>query len=120
MFMVLLILDDPNLCSEVLDAWDDAGAYGVTILPSTGLGRIRRRAGLQDDVPLLPSLEEFFEREESQHRTLLTIARDQPTVDRIIAATERVVGDLNQPDTGILAVLPVAQVYGLQPRGKST
>ena len=120
MFMVMLILDDPDFCRDVLDAWDDAGAYGVTILPSTGLGRIRRRAGLQEDLPLMPSLEEFFTQEESQHRTLVTIVKDQAAVDRIVAATESIVGDLNQPNTGILAVMPAAQVYGLQPRGKRT
>ncbi len=118
MFMILLILDNPDYCKVVLDAWDNAGAYGVTILPSTGLGRVRRSAGLQDDMPLMPSLEEFFKEEESQNRTLITIVQDQPTVDRIIAATEKIVGDLNEPNTGILAVLPVTQVYGLQPRGK--
>lgn len=119
MFMVLLILDDPGNCKDVLDAWDEAGAYGVTILPSTGLGRVRGGAGLQDDLPLMPSLDEFFEQEEKHHRTLITIVKDQDTVDRIAQATMRVVGDLNEPNTGIMAVLPVAQVYGLQPRGKN-
>lgn len=113
MFLILFILDDPEQCTDVLDAWEDAGASGATILPSTGLGRIRTRAGLKEDMPLMPSLEEFFMHDESQHRTLITVVKEREVVDRIVRATQRVVGDLNQPRTGILVVLPALEVYGL-------
>jgi nitrogen regulatory protein PII len=116
MFMVMLILDNPDYCQRILDAWDDAGVYGVTIFPSTGLGRVRRHKGLQEDTPLMPSLEAFFQLEESQHRTLMTIVPNQDIVDSIVKHTQKIIGDLNQPHNGILVVLPVAQAYGLQPR----
>jgi nitrogen regulatory protein P-II 1 len=113
MFMVMLILNDPEKSQDLLDAWDQAGAPGVTILPSTGLGRVRAKTGLKDDMPLLPSLEDFFVDEESLHRTIIAILRDQPMVDRIVKATQSILGDLNQPNTGILTVLPVLEAYGL-------
>ncbi len=113
MFMIMLILDNPSQCNDVLNAWEAAGARGVTILASTGLGRVRMRKGLLDDMPLMPSLEEFFREEESQNRTLISVVKDREVVDRIIAATSRVVGDLNQPETGILVVLPVMEAYGI-------
>jgi hypothetical protein len=50
------------------------------------------------------------------NRTLFTMVKDQAVVDRIIAATEDVVGNLDTPNTGILAVFPIAQVYGLNRR----
>jgi len=34
-------------------------------------------------------------------------------VDRLVKATESVVGDLTRPETGFLVVLPVMRVYGL-------
>ena len=33
---------------------------------------------------------------------------------KIVDATQSVVGNLNDPNTGILVVLPTAQVYGLE------
>lgn len=112
MFLILFILDNPTQCSDVLTTWEDAGVTGVTILPSTGLGRVRTRAGLKDDMPLMPSLEEFFMHDESQHRTLLTVVKERSLVDRIVQATHDCIGDLNQPNTGMLVILPVLEAYG--------
>jgi hypothetical protein len=113
MFLIMLILNDPDRCQELITAWDEAGAPGVTILPSTGSGRVRARMGLKDDIPLMPSLGDFLTDEENLHRTLLCVIRDRPAVDRIIQATHAVLGDLNKPHTGILVVLPVLEAYGL-------
>ena len=111
-YLVVLVLDDPDQCGDVLEAWEVAGAPGVTILDSTGLGRVRR-ACIRDDVPLMPSLSDLFRREGERHRTLFCIVRDQSPVDAIVQATRDVVGDLDQPDSGLLFVVPVSQVYGL-------
>jgi nitrogen regulatory protein PII len=113
MFMIMLILNDSDQCQSILDAWDEAGAPGVTVLRSTGLGHIRSKMGLHDDVPLMPSLEDFFQQDENLHRTLIAIVRGRPVVDAIIQATQSMLGDLNQPHTGILVVLPVLEAYGL-------
>jgi len=113
MFLIIFILNDPSQYHDVLNTWEAAGARGATILASTGLGRVRMRKGLIDDMPLMPSLEEFFREEESQNRTLISVVKDREVVDRIIEATPKVVGDLNQPDTGVLVVLPVMEAYGI-------
>jgi hypothetical protein len=36
-YMVLLVVDDMNICSTVLDAWDAAQVPGITILESTDM-----------------------------------------------------------------------------------
>lgn len=111
-YLVALVLDDPDKCTAVLDAWEAAGANGITILESTGLGRVRR-AGLRDDLPLMPSLHDLLRGEESYHRTLFSVVEDQKQIDALVAATQSVTGDLNQPDTGLLFVVPLLQVFGL-------
>jgi nitrogen regulatory protein P-II 1 len=113
MYMVLLILNDPEKCQNVLDAWEQAGAPGVTVLLSSGLGHIMKKMGLQEDLPLIPSLDDFFQQEETPHRTLFSIVRERGLVDRMIDATRAVLGDLNQPNNGILSILPVLEAYGL-------
>jgi hypothetical protein len=111
--LVVLVLDDVNLCGAVLDGWEAAGAFGITILDSTGLGRLRK-AGLRDDFPLLPSIANLLRGREENHRTIFTVVEDEAMVDRLIAATQAVTGDLSEPDRGVLFALPVTRVVGLR------
>lgn len=113
MYMILFVLHDPARLKEIMSAWNEAGVSGVTILPSTGLKRLQEHSLLRDDLPLIPSLEDLLDHEETLNRTLFTIVPSEKMVDNVVAATEGVVGDLNLPNTGILAVIPLARVYGL-------
>ncbi|MBE3142721.1 MAG: hypothetical protein IMZ61_02200 [Planctomycetes bacterium] len=96
-----------------MNAWEETGVSGITILPSTGLARLRQKSALRDDLPLIPSLEDLVERVENTNRTVFTIVKNEDMVDKIVAATQKVTGDLNLPNTGILVVLPVLRAYGL-------
>lgn len=111
-FLVVLVVNDPSKCSDILDAWEEEGVPGVTILESTGLGRLRR-TGLRDDLPLMPSLRDLFESGEIHHRTLMSVVDDRSLVDKMIACTKKIIGDLEQPHTGFLFVLPVLEVHGM-------
>ncbi len=112
--LLVLILDNLEQCPAVLDAWEEAGVGGVTILESSGLGRLR--GILSDDLPLMPSLRDLFASREFQHRTLFTVVEEEETLERVIAATQRIVGDLSEPHTGLLFVVPVSRVLGLHKR----
>jgi hypothetical protein len=112
MKMVLFVLNDPAKLLDLLAAWKQAGAHGATVLFSTGMGRLHQSANLRDDLPLMPSLSDFYEQNEEMSRTLFSILRDD-LVEPVLAATKQVVGDLDQPGNGILMVLPMEQVHGL-------
>lgn len=114
MFFILFVLNDMSLCDELLYAWEDAGVKGVTILAGTGLGRIRQNLALQEDFPIFPSLTNISDFSENLSRTLFTIVENQETVDQLLKNTEKVVGSLQKPNTGILIVLPAVNVYGLK------
>lgn len=113
--LLVFVLDNLERCPAILDAWEEAGAPGVTVLESTGLGRLRR--ALRDDLPLLPSLSDVLVSQELHNRTLFTVIEDEATLERVIAATERIIGDFTRPHTGLLFVVPVSRVVGLKKRG---
>ena len=112
MYLILLVIDDPDQLEDLLIAWGEAGVPSATVLFSTGMGRIRNLGGWRDDMPLIPSLRDFYEAPENLNRTIFATANDEAQVDAIVAATKKVVGDLDQANTGLLLVLPVARVYG--------
>lgn len=111
-YLVVLIVDDPDDCPAILEAWERLGVRGVTILESTGLGRLKR-SGLRDDMPLMPSLRDIFESNEEHHRTLLSVVEDEAKVDSMISAVQDITGDLDHGNTGFLFVVPVLRVHGL-------
>ena len=111
-YLVVLIVNDIDDTPSILNAWEVAGVLGVTILDSTGLGRIRR-AGLREDIPLMPSLHDLYQFGEVHHHTLFSVVDSQETVDKMVAIAQHVIGDLDDPHTGFLFVVPVAQSFGL-------
>ncbi len=113
MKMILFVMHDPAKLADLLEAWKNAGVSGATVLFSTGLGRLVGRSALQEELPLMPSLEDFLPKPEKMSRTIFSVIPDEETLQRVISATRQVVGDLSQPDTGMLIVLPVSQVEGM-------
>ena len=112
--LLVFVLDCIEQCPNVLDAWEEVGVTGVTIVESTGLARVRN--AIRDDIPLMPSLRDLLADKEEHHRTLFSVVEDDEILERAIAATQKVVGDLSNENTGILFVVPVTRVLGLKKR----
>jgi len=114
-YMLVVILDDLRLMPELLRTWRAIGVPGATILESAGAYRTvtwLSRVGLG-------ALDRLFEAEEVRRRTLLVAIEGDELLAQAIAEAERVVDGFDRPDSGLLLVLPVAQVRGLhkvQPR----
>ncbi len=114
MKLILFVLHDPEQLIPLLNAWTDAGVSGATVFFSTGLGRLHRSKTLRDDLPLMPSLQDFLPQPERLSRTIFTMVDDNTIVKKVVEATEQLLGDLQEPGRGLLMVLPVDEVYGLR------
>lgn len=112
--MVMLVIDDVDKCPAIFEAWEAVGVSGITIWESTGLGRIRKLLGYRDDLPLMPSMRNLLQSREEHHRTLFTVVQEEAKVDQLIEATQKIVGNLNEPNKGVIFVLPVTRVVGTQ------
>lgn len=118
MYLILLVIDNPDQLEDLLIAWEDAGIPSATVLFSTGMGRIRQLGGWRDDMPLIPSLRDFYEAPENLNRTIFATARDEAQVDAVVQATQKVIGNLDEAETGLLLILPIAQAYGATKRAQ--
>lgn len=114
MYAVFFILQDTEKLNDLLDGWEEAGTSGVTILPSIGLASYKDKRALQEDFPIIPNLEDLVESSMNHTRTLFTIVKTQEIVDSIYKSTREIIGDLDQPHTGIFFVLPVQQAFGIR------
>jgi CBS domain-containing protein len=107
--LLVVILHDPAQLPVLLEAWQSVGLPGTTILSSAGAYRSRdwlQRVGLG-------TLSDLFRARETESRTLLSVIDDDDLLEKAIAVTEEVLGDLNLPGRGILFVVPIAQVQGI-------
>ena len=110
MLMVALVVNDPNHLDAVLEAWHAIGIDGVTILETSGLHRRRHQvlgARYAFAFPILDGSRY------GGHFTLLTAVPDRAAVDASAAAAEKVVGDLSEPNTGVLFAWPLEVVHGV-------
>lgn len=108
-YLLIVILDDLRLLPELLRTWKKIGVPGATILQSAGAYRTSTwlsRVGLG-------AIDRLFEAEEVRRRTLMVAIEGDELLAQAIAEAERVVGGFDRPDSGLLLVLPVAQVKGL-------
>jgi CBS domain-containing protein len=107
--LLIVILDDLGLMPDLLQAWQAIGVPGATILESAGAYRASTwlsRVGLG-------AFDRLFEAEEVRRRTFLIAIETDELLAQAIAEAERVVGGFDRPNSGLLLVLPVAQVRGL-------
>ncbi len=113
--MVNLVVYDLSKIDAVIHAWVEAGVTGLTLVDSSGWAENLEERHLRDDMPLFPSVRRLLQEHESNSRTLYSIVSDTFDLDGLIAATEDVIGRLDEHNTGILFVLPVSRTVGLKP-----
>lgn len=116
--LVYLVIQDPSKVDEVICAWVEAGVSGLTVFDSSGWTNRSYEQGARDDLPLFPSLRMMLRGHEQHNRTIFSVVPDAFDLDALIKLTVDIVGELDAPDTGILFVLPLERVVGLQPPKK--
>jgi hypothetical protein len=112
MYMIMFISKDVDQASDMLDVWVKAGVTGVTILESAGLSQFAD--GIREDVGIVFSLRSLLRAQEIHHRTLFSVIKDDATLNGVIAASTKHVGEWSRPDVGVLFVTPVLQAFGLE------
>jgi hypothetical protein len=110
MYMIMLVLDNPDKLEGVLAAWEEVGIRGATIVESTGIQRLKRRQVPMRYVFAAPGFTE------QGHLTLFVIVQNKRLVNECLRATETVVTDLDGPNTGVFAAWPLAVVRGVPAR----
>ena len=107
MYMIMLVLDDPDKLDEILAAWAEIGVTGATITESTGMHRRARK-----HIPMRYSFEDTSLQEKGNY-TLFVIVASEELVTKSLEAVEAIVGNLDDPNTGVFSAWPLAVVKGV-------
>jgi nitrogen regulatory protein PII len=122
MKLVILITTRVEEGMDVAQAWQDAGAPGVTIMRTHGIRTLQEQ--IQKGSYELPrmvtsmaaAMTHLLNSMDAPGAMLLSVV-DNELVDKLEAATTNVLGDLTQPYHGILIVLDIERAIGVRQHG---
>jgi hypothetical protein len=123
MKLVVLITAEVEKGLDVAQAWQDAGAPGVTIIRSYGLYTLQSqvKSGAVE-LPMMigsmaAAMAHIIDSVEENVGMILSLVSVE-MVDKLIAAASAVLGDLTEPNHGVLFVVPVERALGLPPMSR--
>jgi len=104
---------------EIAQAWHEVGAPGVTIIHAHGLHTLQQE--LKSGTVELPrmvvsmgaAMAAILENMEGHSQMILSVVEDE-LVDKLIAAANQALGDLTEPDHGILFTLTLDSAIGVR------
>ena len=110
MYAVIFVLHNPDMLDKVLEAWQAIGISGVTIIESTG---VHRRSQQKKRIPMRFQFAPLGVSFEEGNITLMTVLRTKEILNNCVSTAESIIGDLNNPDTGIVFSWPLEFVKGV-------
>ena len=115
--LVILITTHIDKGLAVAEAWEAAGAPGVTLIESHGLHNLRERSKSLE-IPLFVSMASLLRQVEETNQTIFSVV-DDDLVDPLIDAACKVLGaeNLDDPGTGVAFVINVERTIGMRACG---
>lgn len=109
MKLVVIVLSEDSRVQALLQSFVENGIKGATIISSQGLARALEDA---DDYSFIGSIKAFLDPQQ-YGSTVFSVIQDNQ-VELISTIIKKTVGDLNQPDTGIMFTIPVDYTEGIR------
>ena len=85
----------------------ELGVPGATIIDTIGMGRV-----LSQEIPIFAGFVDMMAGARPSNKTIFTLV-DDDSVEEISAGVECVIGDLDEPGTGIMFTLSVDYCKGV-------
>jgi len=111
--LVVLITTHVEKTLAIAEAWQKAGAPGVTLVPSHGFRTLKERSR-KLELPHFVNLATIMKQVDDTTHMLLSVVDDN-LVEALAQATRSVLRDPLTPKTGIGFVIDVDRVFGMDP-----
>lgn len=109
MKLLVLILNKVEKLEEVLEGFLEEGVTGATIIDSVGMGHF-----LSEEVPIFAGLRFMFAGAKPHNKMIFSVIEEEK-VEPVIRLLKKILGNLDQPGTGIIFTLDLDRVEGLMP-----
>ncbi|API88648.1 hypothetical protein BKP56_04790 [Marinilactibacillus sp. 15R] len=106
--LVIMILNKTELLDELLLEFTNVGIDSATVLNSVGMAQ---QLSTLEHTRILSTLRPFITSDHSENKMIFTIINESQ-VETIRKVVNDVIGDLSNPDTGVLFALPTLFTEG--------
>jgi len=117
--LIIFITARIDESSRIGEAWLAAGVPGVTILEAHGIRRLQKAAKGAEILPGMMSLLDIMRQNNETSIIMLSAVENDAVVDAVIQQTEAILGNLREPNNGILLVVDLERVIGIRDHSKS-
>ena len=110
MNVLVVVLNHEEHLRILLERFPEIDVRGATVIGSTGMGQL-----LAADVPIFSTLSKLLSGADNrvENYTVFSVIRTEETLEKAVALVHQVVGDMKDPGSGILFVVPVTRIEGL-------
>jgi hypothetical protein len=116
--LVVLITSRVEEGHQVGEAWQQAGAPGVTFIESYGLRRIQEASKSGELLPGMMSMFEILRQQDETSLVILSVVNDEAIISRLEAETQKIFNDLEAPNAGIFFVIDIERALGVRDHSK--
>lgn len=119
MKLAVLITARLEVGLDVAQTWQERGAPGVTIIRAHGIHSLQEEVERGEiELPrmvmsMAGAMATIIDNMERNGLVVLSVVEDSQ-VDMLVDIANEILGDLYEPNTGILFVIDVAQAFGIQ------
>ena len=106
--LLIVVINEEEKLDPILSGMVELGITGATVINSEGMGRV-----LSHDVPIFAGLETLALRSRPRNQTIFSVIREDDKVGGVLKLLKEILGDLDDPGTGIAFTIPISRVVGL-------
>lgn len=105
MKLFVFVLNKTEKLEDLLAEFMRVGICGSTVISSMGMARVLTNYS-EEELPFLGSIRMLLYPEREKNNTIFTVLRDDQ-VKSAVDTIEKVVGDIEKSDTGIMFTVPI-------------
>ncbi|MCT4542268.1 MAG: hypothetical protein N4A63_01860 [Vallitalea sp.] len=110
MYVLFIVLNEPEYLPEVLFKMKQLGIRGATVIDSMGATAINKDLY---NIPVFGGLMKTIDGDTHYNKTVFSVIEREEQVDSVMNHIEKVIGgDMTKPNKGIMFVLPVTHMRG--------
>ena len=106
---LFLVLNKIEKLNPLLNELTKENFSGATIFSSNGMAHSLYES---DDHNAFLSFRSYLNPKRKESKTLMMVLEDDK-VEKAVACIEKIIGDINQPDMGIIFTMPIDFVKGI-------
>jgi hypothetical protein len=116
--LIVLITARLDEGHRIGEAWRAAGAPGVTFIESYGIRSLQNASKGAEILSGMLSMLEIIRDNEETSIILLSLVNDDVLVSELFRVTESILGDMEEPNNGIVFSLDVERAIGIRDHSK--